>query len=329
MFVGIASRTLSLAAVAALLLAGCSSDPPFVAPAPSPTPLATYQPIAQPEQVFGGDCALLLSDDEAREILGPLSPAPASADVVLPVDLAVENAGGLSCQWGGLMVDLLPAGTVGPLPDRLTCGPSDGQLSGEYRCDLDATVDGLVLSGALTFEVEPTDAVGSAQAVIDLFSARAASGAIAIRAEPGAWPTPLDCAAADLDALAAEFGDAPSIEIVQLGGDAYRTPIQAALEGDAYLAGCAYGNPALTVEQKNAGVVGYVAVTALGGGAWVYERLVGDRITVPGFDAAVLVESGDWFYLNLFSGPNWMQTSGSTDDFRSLYPTLGIIASSL
>ena len=262
-------------------------------------------------------------------MLGPMPPVSASADVVLPVDLAVENAGGLSCRWGGLLLDLLPTGTIDPLADRLTCGPSDGQLSGEYRCDLDATVDGVVLSGALTFEVEPADAIGSAQAVIDLFAARAASGAIAARVEPGAWPIPLDCAAADLDALAAEFGDATSIEIVQLGGDAYRTPVQAALEGDAYLSSCAYGNPALTVEQKDAGVVGYVAVTALGGGAWVYEQLAGDRVTVPGFDSAVLVESGDWFYLNLFSGSNWMQVSGGAEDFRPLYPALGIIASSL
>lgn len=328
MFVGIASHTLPLAALAVVLLAGCTADP--VAPAPSPSPVAEFQPITQPQQVFGGDCGLLLSDDEARGILGPMPPVSSRAELVLPVDLAVENAGGLSCQWGGLLLDLVPAGAVDPIADRVSCGPSDGQLGGAYRCDLAATVDGVVLSGVLTFEVEPADAMGAAQAVIDLFTARAASGAIAARSEPGAWPIPLDCAAADLDALAAEFGDAPSIEIVQLGGDAYRTPVQAALEGSAYLAGCAYGNPALTVEQKNAGVVGYVAITALGGGAWAYDRLDdGLPVEVPGFDAAVLVESGDWYYLNLFSGPNWMQTSGSTDDFRSLYSALSIIAGSL
>lgn len=117
---------LATAAVLAVVigLAGCAApveaaDPtssPSVASAPSPTPTPTPEalvvgPAELPPQVFGGDCAAAIDPAALTTASGY------TIEEVVPRDTQWANgllsAGGLTCEWDGGRIDILPRPGLG------------------------------------------------------------------------------------------------------------------------------------------------------------------------------------------------------------------------
>lgn len=309
------AHALILVTVVAITLAGCGLGPNPSPSAGVPTSTPTDSPgaaaqaretgLTRPAQVFGGECERLFTTAELSDLLGvqmkasPWSPLRASA---------VEQHGGISCTWRDdastlVAVEALPegaldySGTTGcdvNWPDNLGAG---------IGCALEATKNGVVLSGAV-FGVAGVDAPVAAQTeLLRLFSLRVEGENIVplpVQAE-GAWALPADCGAL---VAAGDFSAVPglgaSVEGWDAGfGDAYYVPVGVALNGGQLLP-CGVTSGDVTVN-----------FSWLGGGRWVedeVEALPGaTTLAVEGIDSVILSPAYESSTrVDVFTGPNWL-----------------------
>ena len=294
-------------------------DPNLQPASPSPTPSA----VVQPEQVFGGDCAKVFTDDQLAsfgDFAGPEVRDPIGYVNNDGFTFTIEQIGGIDCTWTGddgvLSVALIPAGAV-PAIDDATCGPGYGEgTAGDNFCGIEQETNGIRITGGITAS-DAAAAKATAAKIISAFDDAAATATPPVHVDiPGAWANPVDCPGLDasIDASAV-FG--PGVKLnTTVGGD---TGIYRALRSLV--------NPLLGLTCYWVGADGTTsaAVTVHGGGRWNEKPLSElDSVTpvqLQGVDAAYTEESpGQGFpkMLHVFDGPNWLMMSTNPNDPASM-----------
>jgi hypothetical protein len=321
-------------------LAGCAQQTPVVEPAETSTAtVEPAEPVAQPAQVFGGDCSAIFSDAALSEALGqPLTQPWLGQEVpswavqpLSPESSLVEHAGGVHCGWGTpptspdsfdgwvLYVDAVPASAVSA-PEDVECVASDMSATG---CPIDVTANGIRLSGVVTSDIEGVDPLARVAAVEALFvaSANAAEAPDAPAPPAGSWQTPSDCAAiaASVDWKAVgESGPITSDDT--MGTDAYGSVVEDDLRGGRPLYTCWIG-----------GETWQTAFSLLGGGAWARDAVLAQEgaevVDVPGLDLVVTTPAQGGI-IDIFDGVNWLQSPWGSA-FDDVMPTLEVVVDAL
>jgi hypothetical protein len=301
-------------------------------PPASPQPTATA--VAQPEQVFGGDCANVFTDEQLASFGdAPFTPYEETPPIGYSLDIdwnfAIEQVGGLSCTWsntdGFLILGFVPSAAV-PTIDDESCGPGFGEgTSGDNFCGIEQAVNGIRITGG----VSGTDAAAArsiAPKVIAAFDTAATSATVPAPASvAGSWPNPVDCvaldSAIDSDAL---FGDGAELNET-IGGDTgtFRATRPLVHEITGLQCIWAIGGQSATVH-------------VFGGGAW-NEAAIADLpdvtpVDIAGADAAYVEgdpREGNAGYLHVFDGPNWIVMAQSSGDLETLYPAAVTIVDAL
>jgi hypothetical protein len=325
------------AAVVALLLAGCAQQAPEVEPVETSTAtVEPAEPVAQPAQVFGGDCSAIFSDEALSAALGQQLTRPSPAfmaafgiQVLEPEAFLEEQAGGVDCAWAApqedpttftgyvLVVTAVPAGAV-TAAESSECAPSDLSATG---CPIDVTANGIRLSGLLASDEPGADPLARVAAVEALFTenASAAAAPVVQTSLAGAWQTPTDCSAIAASVDWAALGE-PDLEADEsLGTDAYASPVQMALRGGRVLYTCwLFGDGRQLV------------FSLLGGGAWMRDAVLAQDgttvVDVPGFD--LVVERPGPGTIDVFDGVNWLHANDGGDP-EAAYPLLSALVDAL
>lgn len=330
-------RTLALAAVLLVALAGCTATPPAptTAPTAEPTPTPTLRVetgTAQPGRVFQGQCGgfdiLALS-----EIVGVAlefrdeTPVPDFATALL------WQSGALTCHFSDadhtvfLALSAAPTDAVGELPAPADCAPNTTDTAGDVTCGLEweangVTVAGLVgISGARS--AAAVDAASTVAASLTRHLETVTTADVATEKTlpaSGAWANPGRDGAADrpsctdLDRLIVSpsfLGGEPrgNVERV-LPVVGYLSPIDLALGGhDPDDPSTCVWITTRTPEEIASGRLSQFQARLLGGGAWVLDTLENDptseEIRIDGVDRAIRIGAeGEPTLVWVASGPN-------------------------
>jgi hypothetical protein len=328
--------TSSVLALSLLSLAACAETPVGSAPAtPSTAPSAT--PSADPaeagpsvpEQVFGGDCAAVLSADEATSVLTvPVGPQ-ASAVALLPFSQSARDVGGLNCGWessdeaasASLRLTVLPADVGGA--EATTKDNYCDALPGEGECLFSIVEQGWWFSANITPMSSDTDAVNAQIATLTSLlvtaagSAGAAEDFVPKTVLDGEWTGGVDCVALGQTVNAEALLQVPGLV---LAPEAPVGPIEAPVgyyaAGDAAgFAACTwYGSTGANGEESPGVFVYY-----LPGASWIESEIAAlpgaEKLSGEGIDRAYLVtdpalSSDRAQVLHVFDGVNWLAITG-------------------
>lgn len=325
------SRVLVAALTASLLLYGCA---PAVEPTPSSTPTLASSPTPEPTQtqetgftrpasVFGGDCSAVFDEAEVSTFLGSaanLRPPSTEPRDLSPVFTFVEQAGGLECSWAsldgqsGIEVAVGPEGAAA-FTETAGCFAVYGEATG---CALISTANMTRLSGIVWAQSATETALqAAADSLVAVFEEKAVLAPpvpVPLPAD-GAWQSPVDCdaivASVDFDAL---LGGGPYEGGFGGGNDNYFTPLDQSLRK----------NTTAYCDVYNGTTGDYLNFGALGGARWneqtVAAILGATAVSVPGLDVVILRPAYDSYYIEVFQGPNWLQTY--SDNPESVYPAM-------
>jgi len=163
-----------LAALAVVLLSGCTSTDgnDATVPTPSPTPTSTQQqaPTATPDAAPAATCDTVL-EAEAYQKLADDGLAPTTVGVGYPLAERMAEAGGLSCAWGKPQTDIaltvvqVPLGSADEAAWRSTLAelgyvesgqPVAGSFTGPIDPGSGISPVAVLAGGALTFVSAPT-----------------------------------------------------------------------------------------------------------------------------------------------------------------------------
>jgi hypothetical protein len=313
------SRTLVGAIAIAVLLAGCTeaSESPGASVTPAPTPVATQERetgLTAPAQPFGGDCAALMSDAEASEILGAdahLVQSPFSVSYGGP-RVTVELHGGIRCGWStidrnlslGISSVLLPADAVGYQPSA-ECQVDNPELA--PSCPTESVVNGTRLSGS-AYADSRSAAQSVAAAFLALFTERANAVDLAPALLPaiGAWALPVNCESV---VAAGDFSAVPGLEGGSRGDFGLGNDSEAARSVAEQALDSFYGTPYCIVSASDASVsVGFVAS---GGGRWLESEVaaIATPMALDGYESAYqspMVDDSTLTNIEVFDGPNYL-----------------------
>lgn len=314
-------RPFAIAAIIAAGVAGCgngtadspASQPTLVA---TPTPTATQEretALVAPAQVFGGDCEALFTSAEIGAILGVDSVITSHGPRISQNGFTyVEQHGGVRCDWYDADLQSEVSAIVLPEAAASYLAPTGCDLhfeSGATGCSLEATQNGIRISGEVHRNDNDTSALIAAQSsLLELFAQRAEDAAMVALSLPavGAWAWPVDCVAVG---AAGDFSAIPGLGAatvgVRAGGGtgAYYHPVDFALAGDFPIPHCLLRNGDV-----------FVYFIALGGSRWAESEVTAlagaTTVAVEGLDSVVLSPYYDeTTRVDVFDGPNWVSFS--------------------
>jgi hypothetical protein len=318
---------------AVVALSGCSaqasalpvveptrSSDPTVAPTPTPTPpQARETGLEAPQQVFGGECASLFSDEELSAALG----APMSVNTNVerdlghypdPIQSTVEQIGGIQCSWSSptksgiwLWVFVFPEGAIDYDKKADACVATGFEGN---DCQVESVSAGVRMSGILGDSNGVSTAAGLKKstsrhaALVALFDERVGSVPIAPAPIPalGAWNVRPDCkavvAASDFTAVPGLGAKAKGEVTGFVGG--YLPGFLRSLHGDGGT-GCFIDGESVDVD-----------FTALGGERWKGKASVEEGkakpLQVDGLDAVYVRDNPNGTHtIDVLDGPNWLQ----------------------
>ena len=317
-------RTLALAAVLIVALAGCAPTEEVVEPSPVPTiepsPSATPQTesgLAQPEQVFGGECSALLSEADASAIVGSTLTITNDNPLVAFETVLVWQAGGIRCNWEneertvGLSLTAAPARAVGQLDEPAACEQNRRDVIGDITCGVQSEVNEIVVAGIVGFgggasaaaKKNATTMTAALTAAIESNSTVDMAPPVTLPA-PGAWANPGVAfdrnppACADLDSaiVSSDFMGGGTRGILEdvLPVTGYLTLIDSDLGGfETNEPSWCYWSATRTEAEVAKGQISQITSRTLGGGAWVLdlvsEAAGAKEITIDGVDRAYRV----------------------------------------
>ena len=329
-------RKIALAVVLLVALAGCTPAEPSVEPSPpavaeptattTPAPTATQAPLsetglAQPQQVFDGQCAALLSDTEASQILGKTVKSSQTNPLDVFETALVWQAGGVRCEWVdkartvALSLSAAPAQAVGELDSAEACKTNQRDFIGNITCGVASHKNEIVVSGLVGFGGGTSSAaknrskkiVAKLTVAIENNSTVEMAKPVTLPA-PGAWANPgatpdrnpptcteLDSAIVSSDFMGGGTRGTPE-EVFPVTG--YLSPI------DEDLAGFVTDEPSWcfwsanrTQAEIDNGRISQLFSRELGGGAWILDRVAAapgaKKITIDGVDRAFRYTSKD------------------------------------
>ena len=325
-------KTSFVAAILVVALAGCTpaeqaveQTPPAMAePTPIPTASVTQglpveTGLAQPEQVFDGQCASLLSEYDASKILGTAVTIAETDPVDIFETALVWQAGGIRCTWAdkagtvALTLTAAPADAVGELDDREACQPNRRDVIGDITCGIASDENGVVVSGLVglgggsssTAKKQAEKVVAALIGAVESNSIVDVAKPVTLPAElawanPGVAPdkNPPTCADIDLAIVSGDFmggGTRGKVEDV-LPVTGYLSPL------DEDLAGFLTDEPSWcswsatrTQAEIDKGQISQLFSRELGGGAWMLDRVAASsgakKITIDGVDRAYRYKS--------------------------------------
>ena len=320
-------------------LAGCAPATTAAQPTSSPSESASVTPTptptpgvpAAPAQVFDGECANVLTDDQASNALDAgMASAQASAPAS-PASAAVATAGGLSCDWtengavspATLRTVLLPEAlrtdsTGATLNNTEPYCYASSDLSGpdptamRPACSFTLTGSGFWLSGVVytpagSSEDDVRAAITSLDEAFTVNAAAAAAFTVPVPAD-GTWAGRVDCA--ELAASAPVAAALPGWTAAGSDGKSERPEGYLSAQSATGVTACLWIAPA-----DYAGPLTPFSTHALPGGAWAQDGLApGTPLAIAGVQQAVLVGSGAENVLELFDGPNWLEINSSSTD---------------
>jgi hypothetical protein len=296
------------------------------AAAPTPTPKATSSAtqaretgLEAPQQVFGGECASLFSDEELSAALG----APMSVNTNVerdlghypdPIQSTVEQIGGIQCSWSSptksgiwLWVFVFPLGAIDY--DEKAYGCVVTGFEGN-DCQIESVSAGVRISGILGDSNGASTAAGLKKstsrhaAFVALFEERVGSVPLTPAPIPalGAWNVRPDCeavvAAGDVTKVPGLGAKAKGRTTGFVGG--YLPGFLRSLHGDA-ATGCSIDGESVDVD-----------FTALGGERWKgaasVEKGKAKPLQVDGLDAVYVRDNSNGTHtIDVLDGPNWLQ----------------------
>ena len=311
-------RALGLLTV--LLIAGCTATPQTQpVETADPTPTATFEVAAAPQQVLDGDCDFL---DGWTVIEGD--------ERLSPINALVQQYGGVRCSWqldGRVILAVLVPESAVNVPADTACG--GGGDAAAIGCGIDAVVNGIRISGhALGDDLALAQA--DRDTIIAAFTATATDAATVLepQPDPDAWPAIPDCTSL---AGSAALADAAELD-VELTGES----LAFGLSSDVYVAPT---ERALQAEHGACSIYGIdgdekfgIEMRVLGGGRWMETAVRAAKgaqvVDVDGLELVVTVPSATYGEtVNVFDGVNWLQVQ-QRDDER-LYPALAAIVAEL
>lgn len=314
--------SVAAALVAVVVLAGCAAEP-------TPTPDAG--PIEPPARVFDGDCTALFADAALSDALGRTLAGSSVTDGVYPARALVEQHGGLRCGWGTadfstvVYVIAVPAGVV-TIPEDESCGTIG---SGASTCTIDATSNGIRVSGIVATTAADTPALLKDVAAVEALFATTATAERAVPApiqSDAAWATPADCSGVlnDVD-FAAEFRVTDSFSWLDAPDTgAYFPPVERALWGG-------HASPTCSIASDNPDAFYGIDFSVLGGGIWTKDAVASQTgttlVTVDGFDTVYETPSEGFTTIDVFDGVNWFETFAAEP--AAMYPMIRKIVASL
>ena len=307
---------LSAALVSLIALSACA---PTASPVPVPSASsATEGPAAEqtretglvpPARPFDGDCANLMTEAEASQLLGDQLVLSSYHTTDFAPSYAVELHAGLNCRWTSegygkqISAVILPEGTV-------VYDAPGGCLADDVEritplCEVDATANGSSITGAVVAEGETVDFVRAAtDSFMALFEQRAAAydpSPIPIPAV-GAWANPTDCAAV---VAAGDFSTVPGVGAgavgteFPFGGHANTNAAEVALVGSAT------PYPYCWIDGESADVT----FVASGGGRWLESQATAGAspFAIDGYESAYTSPGEEGLTkVDVFHGPNWL-----------------------
>jgi len=300
-------RVVALAASVVILATGCTAAAPPAPDGTSPAPTAEVVAYERPAQVFGGECANVATAAEIGAILGSAPKDSGTYDRVGSPAVAYDSQfGGLTCTWvtasqdSGIIATILPEGAV--TLQKPECFPHGIEAGGTTSCTLEATDDGIVLSGLLWGSVSDAATLAATDALRALFAEKATTDTaipLPTLAE-GSWAHPADC----VDTL--ESTELPgltgtSAEWIDLGyTDAYWSGAMRALWGSSVQCG--------DLADDGTSATGF---EWLGGGRWaedhIRDREGATELEIEGVELAIQSPgAADLPRLDVFDGANWL-----------------------
>lgn len=302
-----------------VVLAGCASAPAEREAEPEPVASPTADAVVPdaPAQAFGGSCEAVLDLTALRGALGGAWEPESDPRALHTFEASIENVGGVACAWftadRSIIVDLVPADAV-DIAEANDCGQAPEVTA--PLCDLDATANGLRMSGVYLAPDGSTETLREAAGAIEaLFvtSASAATAGLAPEPDARAWQTPLDCGALRITGYTVETQD--------LGTDVYFSPVHRALNDGRVL-------PACGLTDGDAGFL----FSALGGARWKESELRAvagaEVVHIDGVELALRVPTDLGVTLNVFDGSNWLQVRNGLED-ETLHPAVAAIVAFL
>jgi len=326
-------RRLAVAAVAVLLLAGCTS-------APTPEPTSEEGPVVGvpgPGLPFAGDCSSVLSPATASDaagvdlVLSDLSQLFRHA--VSPEALAPEAAGGLLCDWasegetaGWVTVLVLPADSFDARSRSFTCAaPLEGD-GGTRSCGFATVTSGLwfsvVLGGASGYgEADYREGAESLEAE---FTATAAT----LDSVPVAPAAVEARSCGDFGDIAASIAS-PSLKVVP-SEEIANAPLgyHDALVASGYVS-CSWEPSG---DETAEGELDGFLFSYLPDAPWAESRIAALGATplrLDGVDSAWLASADGIDTVHAFVGDAWISVENYGDDVVALLPAVQALAADL
>lgn len=328
--------TSSVLALSLLSLAACAATPvgsETASPSATPSATASADPAQAessiPEQVFGGDCAAVLSADDATSVLTVPSVPQTTPISLLPFAQSARDIGGLNCGWdssdeaasASLRLTVLPADAAGA--DATTKDNTCDALPGEGECLFSIVEQGWWFSANVSPMSSDSGAVNAQIATLtSLLTAAAGNAGAAGDFVPstvldGEWTDGVDCVAL---AQAVDAETLLNVPGLALAPDAPVGPIEApvgyyAAADAAGFAACTWvGSTGGSGEESDAVFVNY-----LSGGSWIEDEVAAlpgaQELSGEGIDRAYLVTDPALSperaqVLHVFDGVNWLAITG-------------------
>ena len=328
-------RTLALAAVLVVALAGCAPTEDIAAPDPAPTvaeptPTPTATQAAEtgdvrPPAVFGGSCESVLPLDELSSITGTAMTVKELKPRSFAAEYAVAQVGGMNCTWSSepfILASVVPEGVASSYEPR-GCGDLLADMGGDVHCDFDITVNATRFTGLVSFDgATLKQANARLDKMLALFTSQAenAEPVPAPIPAPESWSNPTSCDS--LETLVSDSTILNGSPNPRVGGapgrGAYYTPVERELRGilsDPRQTECQiFTKGALSDKQIAKGMIGYLGIDIVGGAAWAQDDIAilpnATETTIDGADLAFLIDDtgsdgyGEWFAV--FDGPNYL-----------------------
>jgi hypothetical protein len=321
--VSVVAVTLAMSACAQTgTIPGDAEPTPSVAESSTPSPTPSTAPVREqetgetaPEQLFGGECSNLISDEELSTMTGAQLTlddsdgewSHATGDYFIP------QAGGVDCAWYnakysvGVYLTAVPAAAV-DLPESSTCG---GYLEfGPRSCDVDAVSNGVRFTGSyFTKKYMKSTSLEKVAAIESYVTATALalpSPAQAVVPADSTWTYPINCKKlpTQINFSTIFATTQPYIGFSAGGTDVYISRIQSAIWEDK-------GFPSCTIKRKAANLNKGFSFNFIGGARWAESDIAGragvTTMTYDGLDAVYVSPAvKNYVVIDIFDGVNWL-----------------------